>query len=52
MKTKGLLLEGKHVRLEPLERYHKERLAAAAGVDSGCISGALCRKAKPKLPNT
>jgi N-acetyltransferase len=34
MKTKGLLLEGNHVRLEPLERSHTERLAAAAAVDS------------------
>jgi N-acetyltransferase len=34
MKTNGLLLEGKHVRLEPLEQYHSEGLAAAAAVDS------------------
>ena len=34
MKTNGLLLEGKHVRLEPLERYHAEGLAAAAAADS------------------
>src|SRR5258708_19066638 len=34
MKTNGLLLQGKHVRLEPLERYHTEGLAAAAAVDS------------------
>jgi N-acetyltransferase len=34
MKTNGLLLHGKHVRLEPLERYHTEGLAAAAAADS------------------
>ncbi len=34
MKTNGLLLQGKHVRLEPLERYHAEGLAAAAAADS------------------
>jgi RimJ/RimL family protein N-acetyltransferase len=33
METNGLLLEGKHVRLEPLERHHRARLAAAAAVD-------------------
>jgi RimJ/RimL family protein N-acetyltransferase len=34
MKTNSLLLQGKHIRLEPLKRYHTERLAAAAAVDS------------------
>ena len=34
MKTSGLLRQGKHVRLEPLERYHTEGLAAAAAADS------------------
>ena len=34
MKTSGLLLQGKHVRLEPLERYHTRGLAAAAAADS------------------
>lgn len=34
MKTDGLLLQGKHVRLEPLERYHTAGLVAAAAVDS------------------
>jgi RimJ/RimL family protein N-acetyltransferase len=34
MKTSGLLRQGKHVRLEPIERYHTEGLAAAAAADS------------------
>jgi N-acetyltransferase len=34
MKTSGLLLQGKHVRLEPLERYHTRGLAAAAAAHS------------------
>jgi RimJ/RimL family protein N-acetyltransferase len=33
MKTNSLLLQGKHVRLEPLERHHTEGLAAAAAAD-------------------
>jgi RimJ/RimL family protein N-acetyltransferase len=33
MKSNGLLLQGKHVRLEPLERHHAEGLAAAAAAD-------------------
>src|ERR1700730_7521540 len=33
MKTSDLLLQGKHVRLEPLARHHAEGLAAAAAVD-------------------
>ena len=33
MKINGLLLRGKYIRLEPLERYHTDRLAAAAAVD-------------------
>ena len=33
MKSNGLLLQGKHVRLEPLERHHTEGLAAAAAGD-------------------
>jgi RimJ/RimL family protein N-acetyltransferase len=33
MKTNNLVLKGKHVRLEPLERHHAEGLAAAAAVD-------------------
>ena len=34
MKTNGLLLQGRHIRLEPLERYHVGGLAAAAAADS------------------
>src|SRR5690349_9971168 len=34
MKTDGLLLQGKHVRLEPLERCHTAGLVAAAAADS------------------
>ncbi len=33
MKSNGLLLQGNHVRLEPLERHHAEGLAAAAAAD-------------------
>jgi N-acetyltransferase len=33
MKSNGLLLQGKYVRLEPLERHHAEGLAAAAAAD-------------------
>jgi N-acetyltransferase len=33
MKSNGLLLHGKYVRLEPLERHHAEGLAAAAAAD-------------------
>ena len=33
VKTNGLLLQSKHVRLELLERYHTEGLAAAAAAD-------------------
>jgi RimJ/RimL family protein N-acetyltransferase len=33
MKTNILLLQGKYVRLEPLERHHAEGLAAAAAAD-------------------
>jgi len=33
MKTDSLFLEGKHVRLEPLERSHIQGLAAAAAAD-------------------
>jgi RimJ/RimL family protein N-acetyltransferase len=33
MLTEGLVLSGRHVRLEPLERRHIEGLAAAAGPD-------------------
>ena len=33
MKTNDLQLQGKHIRLEPLERHHTERLAAAAAAD-------------------
>ena len=33
VKTNGLLLQSKHVRLELLERYHTEGLAAAAVAD-------------------
>jgi RimJ/RimL family protein N-acetyltransferase len=33
VKTNGLLLQGKHVRLEPLELHHAEGLAAAAAAD-------------------
>jgi N-acetyltransferase len=33
MKTNSLLLQGKHVRLEPLERHHAEGLVAAAAAD-------------------
>jgi N-acetyltransferase len=33
MKTNGLLLQGKHIRLEPLERCHTKALADAAAAD-------------------
>ena len=34
METNGLLLRGKHIRLEPLKWHHAEGLAAAAAADS------------------
>ena len=33
MRTEGLVLQGKHIRLEPLEHRHIDGLAAAAAVD-------------------
>jgi RimJ/RimL family protein N-acetyltransferase len=41
MKANSLLLQGKHVRLEPLERYHIEGLAAAAAADSSLYQWSL-----------
>jgi N-acetyltransferase len=34
MSTESIVLQGKHVRLEPLEHYHIEGLVAAAGTDA------------------
>jgi len=33
MRTDGFVLQGKHIRLEPMEHRHIEGLAAAAGLD-------------------
>ncbi len=48
MKTNGLLLQGKHVRLEPLERHHTSGLTAAAAADSSLYQWSPVPQGEPE----
>jgi hypothetical protein len=52
MKTNSLLVQGKHVRLEPLERCDAEGLAAAAPPDPSLYQCSLVPQGEPRPENT
>src|ERR1051325_4193306 len=51
MKIEALVLQGKYVRLEPLDLHHVEGLVTASAVAPPSIGGVRSHKARSRLPN-
>ncbi len=51
MRTKGLVLSGRHVRLEPLDRRHVDGLAAAAAADPSLYRWSSVPQGKLEVSN-